>query len=214
MIKEINKNVKKWEDIEQIIKATITPFQGMFAQEIANMLNIQYLSTNKGIYGKIARTMFLPIYNQFDFQVKSIRIEPDSRCKESMSFRAIKYTEIVNEIWLTSKFRQEITQIFVFVLFYRFEKDGQYQLMTAFPWQIPINDLLTIQDVWLDTQTKIRKGNYSDFIKAKDNMIAHVRPHARNSEDKELSPQETWESKKGFWLNNKYIEDIANKYIN
>jgi len=46
-----------------------------------------------------------------------------------------------------------------------------------------------------------------------ESSVAHVRPHARNAKDTELTPQGEQLVKKSFWLNQKYIAKIIAENI-
>jgi DNA mismatch repair protein MutH len=73
-------------------------------------------------------------------------------------------------------------------------------------WNMNNQDLEKYKIVFDDTKNKIKKGIYDDFIKISDNKIGHIRPHAQNSKDMMETPQGTFETKKCFWLNAKYIK--------
>ena len=49
------------------------------------------------------------------------------------------------------------------------------------------------------------------LIKIKDGEIAHIRPKAKDSSDLMITPQGTYEKRKCFWLNAKYIKEQIEK---
>ena len=79
-------------------------------------------------------------------------------------------------------------------------------------WNMPISDLEgSMKRVWKDTVEKIKLGDYDNFIKIKDGEIAHIRPKGKDSSDLMITPQGTYEKRKCFWLNAKYIKEQIEK---
>jgi len=81
-------------------------------------------------------------------------------------------------------------------------------------WNIPFNDLNEVQSVWKKTRqilidglkiTRVNGKNYNNFPNASENLVCHVRPHARNSKDTFELPDGREYPKQCFWLNNNYI---------
>ncbi|NLE16363.1 MAG: hypothetical protein GX626_10900 [Spirochaetales bacterium] len=143
-----------------------------------------------------------------DIQVKTIRIESNGKCKESMSFKQIRYEEIVDQEWEDSDFYMELTSKFFFIIFKHDHPDDPYVLERVIFWNMPEKDLEVVKKVWLDAQQKIAIGDYEHFIKSSHRQIAHVRPHANDSFDVMRTPQGTFEKKQSFWLNRNYIMEI------
>ena len=80
-------------------------------------------------------------------------------------------------------------------------------LEKVFFWTMPQSDLKLAKVFWEDTKNKIRRGDFSNFIKSSDNNICHVRPKAINSNDLMNTPFGP-QKKKGYWLNRSYILKI------
>jgi len=74
-------------------------------------------------------------------------------------------------------------------------------------WNFPIEAMDTAKEVWERTVKQIKNEKYDEFVKISDNMMLHVRPHARNSQDRILTPSGNMEFKRSFWLNAKFIQD-------
>ena len=75
---------------------------------------------------------------------------------------------------------------------------------------MPSLDLEVVHGVWEDTKLAIINDDFSHFPKIKDNRISHVRPHAQNSKDVQITPSGRYEYKRSFWLNSNYIKSIIN----
>ena len=52
---------------------------------------------------------------------------------------------------------------------------------------------------------------YDDLVKISDDMIIHVRPHARDANDTYPTPHWWKATKKCFWFNQKYIKEQIEK---
>lgn len=199
------------------------PYIGLNEEEICIKLGIQYKKKSKGFYASLTRQILglkSSTKNIFEFdasglQLKSIRVSPTGCIKESMSFPALNYCEIVNETWEDSTFYKQITSQFIFVIFKQKSKDGMYYLNNVIFWNVPEYDLDRIHEVWEDTKTNISIGNYNQFTKASDKKISHIRPHDTKGSTPMLTPQGPGNerSRISFWLNMQYIKDIINKNI-
>ena len=75
-------------------------------------------------------------------------------------------------------------------------------------WNMPYEDRLMVEKVWQDTIKKIKEGDYDNFVSISDDKVAHVRPHAKNASDTNLTPQGEQRIKLSFWLNSKYLKEI------
>lgn len=147
--------------------------------------------------------------------IKTIRIGKNDRIKESMSFPAFRFKELVNEEWENSTFRTYLSETrFLFVIF-KYDNNDILCLKGCQFWNIPYKDLeVEVQEVWMKTKKVLNEGleitrrngkNYSNLPNASENPVCHVRPHARNSEDTYELPDGRYYPKQCFWLNSSYI---------
>lgn len=166
-------------------------------------------------------------FEKAGIKVKTIRLEPNGRIKESMSFPVFKFRELVQQEWETSDFRNYLSETRFFFVVYQFDNDGELFLKGCQFWNIPYKDLEgNVKDVWNETkrvlkdglQVKRVNGYYvNNFPKAAQNLVSHVRPHARNAKDTDILPDGREYPKQCFWLNNSYIvtqlnDDLRGKY--
>jgi DNA mismatch repair protein MutH len=199
--------------LEQQIHNRFNPYLGMRVDDICKTLEIPYNLVDKGLYARVARTILgirkkdqkIYEFDAADVQVKTIRIEPNGVAKEEMSFRAIRYNEITDEEWEDSELYQILTSKFFFVIYKHNNKEDPYTLAQVKIWNMPESDLDIAKGGWEDTKQKIIDGNYNDFIKIRDRRIIHVRTHGRDSSDLMETPQGTWQTKRSFWLNKRYV---------
>lgn len=139
-------------------------------------------------------------------RLKTIRLKPTGRTRESMSFQSFDYVEIVNQDWDDSDFSNALEDKFLFAVFQE-DEAGCERLIKADYWHMPYQDRLKAKTVWEETRQRIVMGNYN-FPQASEHEVAHVRPHARNADDKILCPDGVMRIKRSFWLNQRYIEKV------
>lgn len=156
--------------------------------------------------------------------VKSIRLQNNNKMKESMSFPAFKYKELVNEDWEDSTFGNYLRETrFLFVV-YKADKENKLHLMGCQFWNIPYKDLEEdVRTVWertkkvlidgLEIKVDNRGRNITNFPKQSENRVSHVRPHAKNKKDTYDLPDGRPFPKHCFWLNNKYICSQLNEEL-
>ena len=185
----------------------------------AKNANELILSKMLGISGKASQT------NEFQnasIIPKTIRIQKSGTIKESMSFPAFKFTEIIKEKWETSELREMLEPVkFMFVIFCENDNDEYVFERVAF-WNMPIEDLEEVRKVWEKTVKIIKEGvelkydgriTHNNLPKQSENPVAHVRPHARDSKDTYPLPDGRKMVKQCFWLNRKYIESVVDKLV-
>lgn len=147
--------------------------------------------------------------------VKTIRVGSNGKIKESMSFPAFKFKELLQEEWEDSTFGNYLRETrFLFVV-YKFDENGELRLKGSQFWNIPYDDLENeVKQVWEKTVDVIKEGLRVDIVngvrrnnlpKASENRVSHVRPHAQNANDTYELPDGRMYPKQCFWLNNSYI---------
>lgn len=200
--------------IEQQIQSRFAPYIGKTVDKICSEVGLFYNPSDKGFYARLARAILgirkknQKIY-EFDaanIQIKTIRIEPNGKSKEEMSFKAMDYCEMVDQEWEDSDLYQILTSKFFFVVYKHDTKDQPFFLSRIRMWNMPENDLVIAQDGWEHTRQKITAGDYDNFIRIRDKKIIHVRTHGNDSfSDLVRTPQGTMYKKLSFWLNKDYI---------
>lgn len=160
---------------------------------------------------------------------KTVRVEQSGRIKESMSFPAFKYVDIVKQNWDGSDFKEMFeTTKYLFIIFKKI--DNEYVFDNVMLWNMPEEVLEhQVKDVWEKTVELIKSGNiiskiakgkkYTTFPGSRFNGIAHVRPHGRNANDTNILPVSDIKfgfdkhTKHCFWLNSGYIKKIIDNLV-
>ena len=134
-----------------------------------------------------------------------------------MSFPAFKFMDIAEQEWEESDFYRELSETkFLFVVFKEVE-DKKYILKGCQFWNIPYEDLnVDVKSVFEKTKQVILDNNIIDttnrgkrvrtnFPKASENRVSHVRPHSTKDAKPDVLPSGDTYTKQCFWLNNTYV---------
>ena len=227
---EIGERIIKTNQVDESKKfeeQVIDKFQPFIGKSISDIRQITKTtrSSGKGKYARLARAM-LGISNKkiSEFQsagviMKTIQVKHNGTPKESMSFPSFKYKDIIEEVWdgdeengeKQASFQKIIESRFLLVIYKcKFDCKGGDEkfLHKVMFWNMPYEDRLMVEKVWQDTIKKIKEGDYDNFVSISDDKVAHVRPHAKNASDTNLTPQGEQRIKLSFWLNSKYLKEI------
>jgi len=209
------------ETFEEHVTHIFDKFIGMTCAQIEGILGVELKDSSKQYYYMLTLAMMGVIkkhsikeFNEAGISIKTIRLKTNGKPKESMSFPAFKYEEIVKQTWETSDFYSQIDHEFFFSVF-QFNSDDpskedrkELRFKGAFFWYVPDKDFDTIQKVWEDTRQKVLEERFDDFIRASDGRISHVRPHGRDSKD--TYPYNGKDIvKKSFWFNDSYVRKVV-----
>ena len=140
-------------------------------------------------------------------EMKTVRLQANGRPRESMSFPAFDFIQIADELWEDSSFFERIERKFLFIVF-KVDSDGIERLEKIGYWNMPYKDRLEAERVWRDTQRRVAI-NAHDLPGMTESYVAHVRPKAKDGNDKGLTPQGDLRTKQCFWLNASYIADVV-----
>jgi DNA mismatch repair protein MutH len=210
---EVSVIVKGKYNLEEVTEARFKPYIGWAVQDIARSLDLvmtiprakSFNSTLvKRVLGNGANSV--TELKKADIQIKTIRLGSNNKPKEAMSFRSFNFIDIAHQIWEESDFLEDLEKRFLFVIF-RIEADGVERLVGVRYWNMPFSDREKARHVWEIAVSRIRNSR-SDFPKAVENPVAHVRPKARNAADVNPLPNGTPYTKQSFWLNKSYIESV------
>lgn len=145
--------------------------------------------------------------------MKVVTLESSGTLKESISFPAFDYKDLVTQVWYDedsermSDFHAALEmKKFLFIVFQKIKGSDDIVLKKAVFWNFPMADLDEAERVFDRTIACINEGRYEDLPKMTESNVAHVRPHGADSNDTIETPQGTQEMKKSFWLNARYIQ--------
>ena len=246
MTQLVRKYIGSYEDVEKIVKDindtfentinnTVAKYIGKTQKELLKEFNLK--SNSKNINRVLINRMFNlkgDIGESEEFQKanivpKTIRIEENGKIKESISFPAFKFTDLINQKWSSSDLKEQLENTkYMFFVFKKMKKDYIFKGVKL--WNMPEIDIENhVKIVWKKTRDIIKTGNIVKCIKkgirktnfpgTKDNNVCHVRPHARNAKDTAKLPfpdkytGAVEYTKHCFWINNNYIRNIFNEFV-
>ena len=247
MTQLVRKYIGNYSDVEKILKKTtasfnefvttiVNKYKDMSQKELMKEFNLD--SSAKNINSILISRMFnvkINLRETEEFQKaniipKTVRIEENGSIKESISFPAFKFTEIINQNWETCYLKKELET--TKYMFFVFKKDKDDYIFKGIKlWNMPQIDIETsVMDMWKKTYNTIKSGNIvryikdgkrkTNFVGISENDVCHVRPHARDAKDTFKLPVKdqltgvTEYTKQCFWINSNYIKSIFQEYIN
>ena len=206
-------NILKEHTLEQYIISKLQPYYNQDIEFLKHKFNIPYQASNKSFTYLLAKGMLEVVnekieeFEKANIKIKAIRLKPDGMPKESMSFPAFKYTDIVKENWLDSELYETFSTTKYLFMIYQYLDEDTLIFKKAMFWNVPEKDLNTeIKRVWENTVEKIKNNEYDNLPKISESPILHVRPHARNARDTYPTLDGKQAIKKCFWLNANYIK--------
>lgn len=218
----------KKKSLEEIVLPKFKPYYGLTIEQIIKMLDIKLNVNAKSFYANLTKAILgieldkeIEEFEKAEIIVKTVRLKENDLPKEDISFPTFKYEELVEENWDTSEFKEILEHKFLFI-FFQFSKDELVFKKAKF-WNMPYEDILQAKKVWAKTKAIVASGDivgkivnkirYTNFPNKEFNTVAHVRPHAQNSNDTYPLPIRDRVSKLKdytkhcFWLNSSYIRD-------
>jgi DNA mismatch repair protein MutH len=203
--------------IEEATHLRFAPYLGMSIEELSAKLKHHKRGKNhKNFHREIATRILagggssVSELVKSGIEMKTVRLKKNGKPRESMSFPAFNFLEIGTEVWEESSFFEKIERKFLFIVF-KLGADGVERLEKAGYWNMPYADRLEAERVWRDTQARVAI-NAHDLPGMTESHVAHVRPKAKNGNDKGLTPQGDMRTKQCFWLNASYIAKVITTF--
>lgn len=212
------KNVIEFKNktFEEIILSRLNIYSGMSVNDIDKKIGYNKKKNAKNHYAILAAKMLglkknkIEEFEKGDIKLKTISLNKNRTPKESMSFPAFKYNEIVKETyWEYSKLYEQFTKRFFFMVFQK-DAEGVLRFKKGMFWTMPAKDLKEAKTVWKETKKRIN-NDIDTFPKISENRVSHVRPHGQNKDDTHETPSGKHWTKRCFWLNAKYIKEQIEK---
>lgn len=200
--------------IEDVVRSRFEPFYGLDIDEILERTGIRLNKRAKGFYADLTKAILgispdkkVEEFEKGDVVIRTVRLKANGNAAEDISFPAFKYKELVKQSWEESDLKARLEKKFFFV-FYQYDTTGKLVLRKVMFWNMPYCDLREARKVWIETVRRILRGKADALPKKSENLVCHVRPHARNADDTCETPDGKFVVKKSFWLNNSYIKSI------
>lgn len=199
---------------EETILLKFSPHLGKSVSSISQELNFHKSSKNhKGFLSELSRRILgtnkksLPEFQDNAIEMKTVRLKANGTPAEGMSFPKFDFLDIVHQDWEDSEFFEKLERKFLLVVF-AMDVNGDLKLNRVFFWNMPFEDRLEAEAVWLKTKMLVSQSSTA-FPRQSQTRVAHVRPHGRKGSDKLPLPDGSSHAKQSFWLNPKYIGSVV-----
>ncbi|MFB4473713.1 Sau3AI family type II restriction endonuclease [Virgibacillus sp. SK37] len=230
----------KKNSLLELLDQRFSPYREMTLDEIAENtgLEVNYQSKSflqefiSGLLG-IRGTKLNQIeeFEKANIEIKTVRLEPNGIPKEHLSFKNIDFFKWSEEDWYESWLKNyfEKTKI-LFVIFYYKETlkqnpNRQLYFEGVTLWNMSSNEIEgRLKSFWLEVKTLINKGIEMTPIQQKNRVITknnlpkpgqnglcHIRPKAKDGNDKTPLPDGRLITKQAFWLDREYVAGIIKK---
>ena len=177
--------------------------------ELSLGVNLHSRSFARAVIEKMLSSVGLRI-NPTDYQFKMIRVDQFGIAKNPSPFKVTDYHTILLENWESSEFRQLLMPTYIFFVVTHGAPDTSifkgYVLH-----DFTDEELESARKVWLDTQEKIRNGNYDSFLTDKETGTFFFKIHAANVYCQVDAPRSGQEITRSFWMSRKLVSKIISE---
>lgn len=234
-------NELKKKSFKEILLDKFAPYIGKTDKEIAKVLNIKPNTKSKSFIPSVISSLLgikgtkldnIEEFAKANIQFKTIRLEPNGKPKQHMSFENIDFHQWTNESWEDSYLRHRFMQTKFLLVVFDFREtekenpDRKLYFKGIKLWNMPLQTIETeVKQLWEEINRVIKEGvqigyrphgkkivETNNLPKIRFNGIAHVRPKGNDGTDKVTLPDGQRMTKQCYWLNNSYIADIV-KYL-
>jgi len=223
------KNIGEFED--KVLSA-LHKHQGKSILELSREFDIK-VGNGKNQVATILKKMIgfknvsskIKEFEQLGIVVKSVKLRrQDNVLLEAISFPAMKLQEFVEEEWEESIFKSFISKILFIPAYHEGKKLDEIYLASAFFWTPTKDEETQIHKEWKLYQNEVKRGacrvekiknnskkgykEVSALSKESQTQIIHMRPHGKDSSDRDQDALGNSIVKQCFWFNKKFIKSL------
>lgn len=202
-------------DLLSLVRRRFEPYIGLTENELANACGYSWKGKRKPknlcalithhILG-VERGARIAEFEKAGVKAKTMRLKRNGVPKESISFPTFDYCELAVCEFESSDFRDYLRQKYLFVIYREdMREKGIFRLSEVVFWQMPDVDLLEARRCYEEMRRRVCSGQADRSVRSTENRCCHVRPHGRDKTDVLPTPCGSFETKKCFWLNARYI---------
>ncbi|RAZ69178.1 Sau3AI family type II restriction endonuclease [Planococcus maitriensis] len=222
------------KSLDQLLSNRFKKYEGMAIEDIAKEADAPLNTKSKSFLPLFVSSLLgvkgtsledIEEFSKANIKFKTVRLEPDGKPKEHMSFHTINFQEWINEEWETSLLRTmfEETKYLLVVFGYqetlRENPDRNLYFKGVHLWNMPMEEIEgRLKDFWLEGRAilekgvllkKTNRGISNNLPGPQTNGLCHVRPRARNAGDRIILPDGQPITKQAFWIDREYIGEIT-----
>jgi len=142
--------------------------------------------------------------------VRVIRVGRDLYPYEAISFPAFSHVDLIEEIWQDSALLSYLEHMLLAPILGTVRSTPPDECVIQEPvyWRPTAAQLELIEAEWTTFRDLIASGKADSLPTESQTRAIHVRPHARDSTDRDPTPGGGSQIKKSFWLNKRFIQRI------
>jgi DNA mismatch repair endonuclease MutH len=142
--------------------------------------------------------------------VRMTRVGPDLYPYEALSFPAFRHLELIEEEWEDSTLLSQIERMLIVPVHGRTRSTPQGECVIGEPvyWTPTAEELALIEREWTMFRDLIAAGRAHQLPRESETEAIHVRPHGRDSSDRDEVPGGGTEIRKSFWLNKWFVQRV------
>jgi len=228
--------IKQFVDFENTIVNHINQYKDKSIQEMSDIFNLSIGAKSKNQIATIIKKAIgfksvksnIKEFEQLGIIVKTIKLRrSDDRPLEAISFPAMKLKEFINENWEESTFKEYINRILFVPVYHDSTSLDKKFLGKSFFWSPSKEEETIIREEWEQYKNEVISGKckthkiannskksyqeVSELSKESQTKIIHMRPHGRDSTDRDEDKLGNSIVKQCFWLNKTFIQNLISK---
>ena len=226
-----------FNNFEDTILESINKYKNKSIQELTDIFSLNINNKSKNLIATIIKKSIgfssvssnIKEFEQLGIVVKTIKVrKKDNYPFEAISFPTMKLQEFTKECWNESTFKEYIYKI-LFIPVYSDNKNATLQakhIGNSFFWSPSFEEKKIIEKEWnryksevLSKKCKVNKikinskkgfKEVSALSKESETSIIHMRPHGKDSNDRDEDGFGNSIVKQCFWLNKGFIQKLLN----
>lgn len=227
-------NINSMKDFEIKILCALNLYEGKSIVEFSKIFNItipqgknQIATVIKKAIGFKNVNSKIKEFEQLGIVIKTIKVrKKDNMPLEDISFPTMKLQEFETEEYESSKLNEYIQRILFIPVYHEKDTLEEKYLGRSFFWSSSKEEESIIAKEWKNYQSEVISGacevtkvinkskkgykEVSNLSKASQTTIIHMRPHGRDSNDRDMDSLGNSIVKQCFWLNKKFIQKLIN----
>jgi DNA mismatch repair endonuclease MutH len=229
-------NIKDIDEFDKKILEKLNNYKNKSIEELSEIFRIKIPNGKNKVATIIKKAIGFKNVNsnikefeQLGIAVKTIKVrKKDNKPIEAVSFPTMKLKDFeIEESFEDSTFLIYINKILFVPVYYEGDALSSQYLGKSFFWSPSLEEYDLIEKEWnmykqevLDGKCKVTKikqnspkgyKEVSQLSKESDTQIIHIRPHGKDSSDRDIDSKENSIVKQCFWLNKVFIQKLLNK---
>ncbi len=230
-------SIDDFSDFETAVLKQLNRYEKESIRELSDTFNLNINNRSKNQIATIIKKAIgfksvksnIKEFEQLGIIVKTIKVRrKNNKPLEAISFPAMELQEFICEEWDESTFKEMIHKILFVPVYHDSLSLSDKYLGKSFFWSPSIKEEKLIKQEWLDYQNEIASGKckvkkivnkskrgfkeLSSLSKESQTSFIHMRPHGRDSNDRDVDLFGNSIVKQSFWFNKNFIQTLLNTY--